>query len=75
VTGMARRWMEGGGMLDRHGEEERGERGSGLVGRLACWAGSGGGGQKATGPGKNKKLEFNFELIDGQLSRFLELKM
>jgi hypothetical protein len=57
---MAQRRVKGGGMLDRHGEDERG---MGLVGRLACWAGSGKMGQMATRPmKKKKKINSNFEI-------------
>jgi hypothetical protein len=40
---------KGSGMLGWHGEEERGERGSGRVGQLAYWAGLGGGGRRPLG--------------------------
>jgi hypothetical protein len=55
---MARRWVKGGGVLDRHREEERGMD---PVGRLACWASSGKIGQMANGPMKKKnKIIFKF---------------
>jgi hypothetical protein len=55
---MARRWVKGGSVHDRRGEEERG---MGPVGRLACWASSGKMGQMANGlMKKKKKLIFKF---------------
>jgi hypothetical protein len=59
VVGMVWRQVKGCGMLDQCREEERG---AALVGRLACWAGSGKMGQMANGPMKKKKKKiFKFQ--------------
>jgi hypothetical protein len=61
VAGIAQRRAKGGGMLNRHGEEERGRGGAGLVGKLACLGRLKEMGQVANGPVKKKELKFEFQ--------------